>query len=128
MWKQHRGSKGSLQSWFLAMLFLVLNTACLAAPVVKLTSEDFKDAAPVHLVQSSNPIENEEENHGPVISYIISSNTFSVRKQFRPLNQPTGEIRFNSFCTVDSPKVYLQKTATLPVPGYYTFLSRYNLF
>jgi hypothetical protein len=125
LWKQHTGFKMQL----LAILFLFFNCVCTAALVLKFNGENYKDAVSKSLVQVPNPVENEEENHSTASVYVSHFNHFSLRKQYdKRLDRPADGSSTTSFLAIDFPKAYLRDADVLPLPGYYAFLFRYNLF
>ena len=109
------------------MLFLLFNCVCTAAPVLKLTGENYKDPVSIRLGQVSAPLENEEENHA-VSSYINSYNHFSVRKQSYKANYQIVSTSFTSFRVIGLPETYIADASVLPIPGSLALLFLYNLF
>lgn len=123
--KQHTGLKGR----FLATLFLIFNIVCTAAPVLKGTGENYKEDVSIRLVQIPVPVENEEENHATSSGYTNHTNWLCVRKICeRDINYLAANSVVNARSTIDPLKVYLNDAPVLPLPGYYAFLFRYNLF
>ena len=123
--KQHTGLKGR----FLAMLFLIFNSVCTAAPVLEKTGENYKEDVSIRLVQLPVPVENEEENHATSSGYTNQTNCLCVRKLCeRDINYLVASSVVNARSAIDPPKVYLNNGPVLPLPGYYAFLFRYNLF
>jgi hypothetical protein len=126
MWKLHMDFKGKL----LGMLFLFFNCVCVAAPVVKLTSESYKDAVSMQLDPIPNTPETEEENRLTSFSYVNQPIRPSLRKQ----NEGQVYYKDSSIHTAlfpsnrDSQKSYPIVAGFLPRPGYYTFLYRHHLF
>lgn len=122
--KQHSLFKSRL----ISLLFLFFNGVCIAAPVVKLTSEEYKEVASISLVHIPNAPETEEENRFSASVYVNQLNHFSFRKHNdQHVFNKSNSIVFSSTCDVDQ-NFYLSTSNFLPVPGYYAFLFRYNLF
>jgi len=120
-WKQHRGFRNRL----LAMLFLFFNCVCAAAPVLKLTGENYNDTVSI---QIPGPLENEEENRA-TSAYINHVNHFSVRKQgARHVYSAVSTNSAISLAVSDLPGTYISSTSILPIPGDRAFLFRYTLF
>lgn len=123
--KQHTGSKGR----FLAMVFLIFNSVCTAAPVLKLTGDNYKEDVSIRLVQIPAPMENEEENHPGTSGYTNHTNCLCVRQRCeRHISDAVVSSVANVCAAIDPPKVYLNDAPVLPLPGYYAFLFLYNLF
>lgn len=120
----HTGIKSRL----LAILFLLFNCVCSAAPSVNLNTE--KNTAPVSMtLAQTNPLESEEGNASAGFSYINQSGYHGPRKPCsRPADQALVYKTLLPFSSVIKEKVYLHETAPLPLPGYYAFLYRFNLF
>ena len=109
------------------MLFLLFNCVCTAAPVLKLTNENYKDSISIRLIQVPAPLENEEEGQA-VSAYLHCFNSLSVRKQSYKAEHQIVNTRITSFRAIDLPKTYIADTSLLPMPGNRAFLFRYNLF
>lgn len=121
--KQHISFKNRL----LVMLFLFFNCVCTAAPVLKLTGAE--GTVSTWLVPIPIPPEGGEENHTTTYTCINHFLHFSFRKQCdKCLDHAPDGSSTTSFFAIDGSKVYLHKTSVLPIPGYYAFLFRYNLF
>lgn len=122
--KQHIGLRYRL----LALLFLFFNCICTAAPVIKATSEDYKQAVSLRLSQNPNAAESEEESR-LAAAYVVQITHFSFKRQHTDRlyniagNHPAGILPRR-----DQRKAYVAATNFLPRPGYYTFLFRYKLF
>lgn len=123
--KQHSVFKGR----FLVVLFLFFNFVCTAASVLRLTSENYKDAVCFQLAQFPNPSGNEEENHAAASGYINQVADFSVRKvcEKRIYNGARSNSTV-SLASIESSSAYIPDAGVLPVPGHYAFLFRYTLF
>ena len=122
--KQHIG----LRCRLLGLLFLFFNCICTAAPVIKATSEDYKQAVSLRLSQNPNAAESEEESR-LAIAYVVQLTYFSLKRQ------PTDRLwkMGNNHPAVLLPdmgecKAYIAGTNFLPRPAYYAFLFRYKLF
>lgn len=122
--KQHT----SFRCMLLGILFLLLNCVCTAAPVIKITSEDYKQAISLQLIQNTGATETEEESQLITTSYVSQVTPFSVRKQFPCLACNTSSNRLIAPAAFSSQSSYLSARCFLPIPGYYAFLFRYNLF
>lgn len=121
--KQHTRFKSRLPG----LLFLLFNCVCIAAPVVKLTSEEYKEAASIRLVHIPNVPETEEENHFTASVYVNHLNHFSFRKHKHVFNE-SNSLAFALLNDAVGQKFYFSTVNFLPTPGYYAFLFRYNLF
>jgi hypothetical protein len=123
-WKQHINFKSKL----LAVLFLFFNCVCTAAPVVKLTGENYKEAVSIRL-QMPNPLGGEEENHASSFGYINHVNHFSVRRHSdnRICNAAITNASV-SLPDIESSVLYIPDASNLPMPGNDAFLFRYTLF
>ncbi len=123
--KQHSRFKSRL----LGLLFLFFNCVCIAAPVVKLSSDDYREATSMQLVHIPNAPETEEENHFTASVYVNQLNHFSFRKHNgKHVFNESNSIAFTSVNDAVGQKFYLSTSNFLPTPGYYVFLFRYNLF
>jgi len=122
IWKQHRNSKSRL----LAVLFLFFNCVCAAAPVAKLTDDNFKDAISVRI---GIPLENEEEAHF-ASGYISHTTHFSVgKKNCKQKNHHFFSNQHSDLiASVESSNTFIYRDSNLPLQGNYAFLFRYTLF
>ncbi|MGN6163469.1 MAG: hypothetical protein ACTHOF_02925, partial [Flavisolibacter sp.] len=99
-----------------------------AAPIIKATSIEYKQAVSMRLAQGPGTTEVEEESRLVACSYVNQSTHFSFRKQYlqRLYQQDDKHIlsavaeawRGHSFASVNF----------LPRPAYYVFLFRYTPF
>lgn len=125
--KQHIDFKGRL----LAVLFLFFNCICTAAPIVKLTGENYPDTISIRLLQVANPLENEEENHAAPYWHVNQFHHTSVRKicNTRVYDAAlTGSVVSLSAFDVEVSQTSIPNASVLPVHGNYAFLFRYTLF
>lgn len=122
--KQHIG----LRCRLLGLLFLFFNCICTAAPVIKATSADYKQALSLPLAQNANAAESEEESRLAAV-YVVQLNHFSFKRQQadrvyhignnHPVRMLSGKDWYQSYTT---------DASLLPRPAYYAFLFRYKLF
>jgi len=122
--KQHTGFRYML----LGILFLFFNCVCTAAPLIKITSENYKQAISLHLTQPADATENEEESQLTVASYVNRVSHVSFRKQHPGYSYNTDSNSQILFADTSWQSSYLSAKYFLPTPGYYAFLFRYNLF
>jgi hypothetical protein len=121
--KQHTGFRCML----LGILFLFFNCVCTAAPVIKITSEDYKQATSLQLNQTAGATET-EENQLTTSSYVSRVTHFSFRKQHLSHAYNAGGNNQLAPADISLQSSYLSTKYFLPTPGYYAFLFRYNLF
>ena len=119
-WKQHRGFKSKL----LAVLFLFFNCVCIAAPVAKFSNDNFKDAI---LIRTGSPLQSEEETH-LASGYINHAVHYSFHKKFCKKNHHFFSTQHSDLISGIESNTFFDDGRTLPLPGNYTFLFRYNLF
>jgi hypothetical protein len=125
LWKQH----GNFKSRLLAVLFLFFNCVCTAAPVVKLTCENYEEVVSIRLVQVPSPLEGEEGSHNSALGYINHVHHFSVRRHSdNHVCNATITNAVVSLSAVESSLLYIPDASHLPVPGNDAFLFRYTLF
>jgi len=118
-----------LKGRFLAILFLLLNSVCTDASFLKLSGENYKEPVSIGSAQIPMPVENEEEKHATSSVYTNHINSLSLRKQCCKgiHHEVAGRVATSGFA-IDLPDFYLNDACVLPLPGYYSFLFRYNLF
>ncbi|TKK67208.1 hypothetical protein FC093_15095 [Ilyomonas limi] len=109
----------------LGILFLFFNCVCTAAPVIKITSEDYKQATALQLNQTAGATET-EENQLTTSSYVSRFTHFSFRKQH--LSHAYNGGSQIALANIGWQPSYFPANCFLPAPGYYAFLFRYNLF
>jgi hypothetical protein len=125
LWKQHADFKSR---WF-ALLFLLINCVCTAAPVLKLGSEENRQSGFSSLFQVPGTTETGEENHFTASACVNGLTHFSFRKQGgKQIYNTEGSVPRTSFCDTVFQQSHFSAADVLPTPGYYTFLFRYNLF
>lgn len=118
--KLHIGFKHRL----LGMLFLFFNCVCTAAPVIKATSEDYKQAVSVRLAQSYN----EEESRLTACDVVLLTH-FSFKKQHpNRLYNAGNNSAAGLLSHLHGHQPPIDAAHLLPIPGYYSFLFRYKLF
>ena len=118
--KLHIGYKHRL----LGMLFLLFNCVCTAAPIIKATSEDYKQAVTVRLAQSSS----EEESRLAVSDAVLLTH-FSFKKQHTSrLYNAGSNSAVEPLPHIYGHQPYIATANLLPTPAYYSFLFRYKLF
>jgi len=122
--KQHTGFRHRL----LAMLFLFFNCVCTAAPIIKNTSQEYKQAVSLRLAPSPNTAETEEESRLVASSYVHQLTHFSLKKQHSNHLYKQHNNQAASFADSGLLKVFFTSVNSLPRPGYYAFLFRYTLF
>jgi hypothetical protein len=110
----------------LGMLFLFFNCVSTAAPVIKITSEDYKQATSLLLTETAG--ETEEESQLTTSKYVSQVAHFSFRKQHLRQAYHTGSNRLVVPAAIGWQSYYLSAKHFVPTPGYYAFLFRYNLF
>lgn len=120
--KQHTGFIHKL----LGMLFLFFNCVCTAAPLIKATSQDYKQAVSMRLMQNSNS-ETEDESRLTLVSYVNQRTPFSFRKQ-GSLYAPDSKVPTAALQEADVTNPPFASSRFLPPPGYYAFLFQYSLF
>lgn len=122
--KQHT----SFRYMLLGIVFLLFNCVCTAASVIKITSEDYKQAVSLQLTQNAGANETEEDSSLIASSYVNRFARFSVRKQYPGQFYNTCSNNQIAFADIGWQLSYLPAKHTLPTPGYYAFLFRYTLF
>lgn len=121
--KQHTGFKNSL----LAILFLLFNCICVAAPVVRSSAEKESGVVPISLNQFPAPGENEEDSHNTTFTYTNHCPSISERKQDERLQTAVIDPH-DLFVPAANEKWIYNNADGIPLPGYYRFLFRYTLF
>lgn len=116
------------RSMLLGIVFLFFNCVCTAAPVIKITSEDYKQVVALQLPQPAGATETEEESPLTVTLYVSRMAHFSFRQQHPSHAYNTDSNRQIALADIGWQPPYLSATYFLPTPGYYAFLFRYNLF
>jgi hypothetical protein len=111
-----------------SILFLFLNCVCTAAPVIKNTSEAYKQAISLQRGLDFNALETGEENRLATSSIINHSIQFLYRKYNKHSCNKTSYATINvlPFQSWEHPSITVADF--LPTPGYYTFLFRYKPF
>lgn len=121
MQKQHNRFRSKL----LAVLFLFFNCVCAAAPAAKLTDNNLADALSLKI--GSCPVQTEEETH-VASGYVNYVSHFSVRAQSFKQNPHFRYNKYAAAISVVESNASILNAGTLPLPGNYAFLFRYNLF
>lgn len=110
-----------------AVFFLFLNVICIASPVIKNTTDDYKSVISLPFGQDTNTFES-EENQLPRSSFV---SRFFSRSSVTLKNHSCAE-NFNvqsSLLTVQQcSNAIIAASSLLQKPGYYTCLFLYTLF
>ena len=116
-----------LKSRLLALIFILLNTVCSAAPSLNNTFGTKAENSFQTVLQMANNIESEEafaETSTCIINHRASCSNFSRGERiFDKKSGPTA-----SACKVTKTDFFIKLSTLLPAPRYYNFLFRYNLF
>lgn len=110
----------------LGILFLFFNCVCTAAPIIKATSADYKQAVSMRLAPGATEIE--EESRLIASSYVNQSTHFSFRKQYRQRLYQQNNNQILSLLAEDLREHSFASINFLPRPAYYAFLFRYTPF
>lgn len=122
--KEHIG----LRCRLLGLLFLFFNCICTAAPVIKATSEDYKQAVSLPLAQNANAAESEEESRLAAV-YVVQLNHFSFKRQHtNRFYHVSSNYSVRMLSDKGCYQSYTDAASFLLRPAYYIFLFRYKLF
>jgi hypothetical protein len=110
---------------FLALLFLLFNAVCVAAPAIKFAAQE---SIAISLPSAPRTTETGEENQVTLGSY-VNQQHFSHRSQsVTRISNSISSLSAVSDNLAVIHKSYITAAALFPTPGYYCFLFRYNLF
>jgi hypothetical protein len=116
-----------LKSRLLALIFILLNTVCSAAPSLNNTFGTKAQNSFQTVLQMANNIESEEA--------FAETSTCIINHRTACSNSNTGEKiadkksgPFASTCKQVKTDFFIKLSTLLPAPRYYNFLFRYNLF
>ena len=112
----------------LGILFLFFNCVCTAAPIIKATFADYKQAVSMRLAPGAGTTEIEEESRLIASSYVNQSTHFSFRKQYRQRLYQQNNNQILSLLAEDLREHSFASVNFLPRPAYYAFLFRYTPF
>jgi hypothetical protein len=117
--------KIKLQFKMIAVLLLLINGLCTAAPAIQAYAFNEESSTGIFANPNSNTIQTEEEQI--LASVYPTKRNMKAGKIISFLSSPS--LPYNNF-TLDSESEnsYISFSSLLPSPGYYTFLFRYNLF
>jgi len=116
-----------LKSRLLALIFILLNTVCSAAPSFNNTFGTKTQNSFQTVLQMANNIESEEafaETSTCIINHRTASSNYSTGEKI--FDKKSGSTL--SACKINKTDFFIKLSTLLPAPRYYNFLFRYNLF
>ena len=117
--------KLKLRLKLITVLLLFVNVLCTAAPTLQVLAASESSPAGILALQNTNTIEAEEEQ-------VLTSND-AIRRNSKErilISFLTASLRQGNNLNSNSKSVnyYISYSSLLPLPDYYTFLFRFNLF